>query len=171
MTTVCESLRDAGRTGVSFPTFRRNVIEQVRAVNPARLTVLLPDPAFGEAHRAPDLPPKSPDRRRVILRLAARAAALPCALLPRRSWRNRPSPVAVAAPVESGSPSLADEDAGPSLAGFVERHRGLVSAVGLFVGFSGLSADTAIRQYVVAGYVVHVLLVVILILIILRLLR
>jgi hypothetical protein len=49
MTTVWQRLRDGGRTAVSFPTFRRYVIEQVRSVDPARLTVLLPDPAFGEA--------------------------------------------------------------------------------------------------------------------------
>ncbi|MHB8631501.1 MAG: IS21 family transposase [Candidatus Limnocylindria bacterium] len=49
MTTVWQRLHDAGRTGVSFPTFRRYVVDTVRAVDPARLTVLLPDPAFGEA--------------------------------------------------------------------------------------------------------------------------
>ncbi len=49
MTTVWQRLCDAGRTSVSFPTFRRYVAERIRAVDPARLTVLLPDPAFGEA--------------------------------------------------------------------------------------------------------------------------
>lgn len=49
MTTVWQRLRDTGRTGVSFPTFRRYVIETIRSVDPARLTVLMPDPAFGEA--------------------------------------------------------------------------------------------------------------------------
>jgi hypothetical protein len=49
MTTVWQRLCDAGRTSASFPTFRRYVIEQIRAVDPARLTVLLPDPVFGEA--------------------------------------------------------------------------------------------------------------------------
>lgn len=49
MTTVWQRLRDAGRTSVSFPTFRRFVMQQIRSVDPARLTVLLPDPAFGEA--------------------------------------------------------------------------------------------------------------------------
>lgn len=49
MTTVWQRLRDAGRTGVSFPTFRRYVAERIRATDPSRLTVLLPDPAFGEA--------------------------------------------------------------------------------------------------------------------------
>ncbi len=49
MTTVWQRLRDAGRTSASFPTFRRYVIDHIRSVDPARLTVLLPDPAFGEA--------------------------------------------------------------------------------------------------------------------------
>ncbi len=49
MTTVWQRLRDAGRTSASFPTFRRYVIDHIRAVDPARLTVLMPDPAFGEA--------------------------------------------------------------------------------------------------------------------------
>ena len=49
MTTVWRRLCDAGRTSVSFPTFHRHVVETVRAVDPARLTVLLADPAFGEA--------------------------------------------------------------------------------------------------------------------------
>jgi len=49
MTTVWSRLRDAGRTTVSFPTFRRYVVGRIRAVDPARLTVLLPAPAFGEA--------------------------------------------------------------------------------------------------------------------------
>ncbi len=49
MTTVWQRLCDAGRTSVSFPTFRRYVAERIRATDPARLTVLLPDPAFGEA--------------------------------------------------------------------------------------------------------------------------
>ncbi|MGH2379412.1 MAG: IS21 family transposase, partial [Candidatus Limnocylindria bacterium] len=48
MTTVWQRLHDAGRTSVSFPTFRRYVAERIRATDPARLTVLLPDPAFGE---------------------------------------------------------------------------------------------------------------------------
>ncbi len=49
MTTVWQRLRDAGKTAASFATFRRYVTQQVRAVDPAQLTVLLPDPAFGEA--------------------------------------------------------------------------------------------------------------------------
>lgn len=49
MTTVWQRLRDDGRTSVSFPTFRRYVAETIRAIDPSRLTVLLPDPAFGEA--------------------------------------------------------------------------------------------------------------------------
>jgi len=49
MTTVWQRLRDAGRTAASFPTFRRYVVDHIRAVDPARLTVLMPDPAFGEA--------------------------------------------------------------------------------------------------------------------------
>lgn len=49
MTTVWQRLCDAGRTSVSFTTFRRYVAERIRATDPARLTVLLPDPAFGEA--------------------------------------------------------------------------------------------------------------------------
>lgn len=49
MTTVWQRLHDAGRTDVSFPTFRRYVVDTVRSVDPARLTVLLPEPAFGEA--------------------------------------------------------------------------------------------------------------------------
>ncbi len=49
MTTVWQRLRDAGRTAVSFPTFRRYVAGRIRAVDAARLTVLMPDPAFGEA--------------------------------------------------------------------------------------------------------------------------
>jgi len=47
MTTVWQRLHDAGRTTASFPTFRRYVVERIRAVDPARLTVLLPDPVFG----------------------------------------------------------------------------------------------------------------------------
>jgi hypothetical protein len=49
MTTVWQRLCDAGRTGVSLPTFRRYVAQRIRATDPSRLTVLLPDPAFGEA--------------------------------------------------------------------------------------------------------------------------
>ena len=49
MTTVWQRLRDADRTAASFPTFRRYVIDHIRAIDPARLTVLMPDPAFGEA--------------------------------------------------------------------------------------------------------------------------
>lgn len=49
MTTVWQRLHDAGRASVSFPTFRRYVAERIRATDPARLTVLMPDPAFGEA--------------------------------------------------------------------------------------------------------------------------
>lgn len=49
MTTVWQRLRDGDRTVVSFPTFRRYVAEKIRAADPARLTVLMPDPAFGEA--------------------------------------------------------------------------------------------------------------------------
>ncbi len=49
MTTVWQRLCDAGRTSVSFPTFRRYVAEKIRTTDPSRLTVLLPDPAFGEA--------------------------------------------------------------------------------------------------------------------------
>jgi len=49
MTTVWQRLRDAGRTAASFPTFRRYVIDHIRATDPARLTVLMPEPAFGDA--------------------------------------------------------------------------------------------------------------------------
>jgi len=49
MTTVWQRLRDAGRTAVSFPTFRRYVAGRIRAVDAARLTVLMPHPDFGEA--------------------------------------------------------------------------------------------------------------------------
>ena len=49
MTTVWQRLRDGGRTSASFPTFRRYVLDRIRAVDPARLTVLMPDPLFGEA--------------------------------------------------------------------------------------------------------------------------
>ena len=49
MTTVWQRLRDGGRLSASFPTFRRYVLEKIRGVDPARLTVLLPDPLFGEA--------------------------------------------------------------------------------------------------------------------------
>ncbi len=49
MTTVWQRLRDDDRISASFPTFRRYVVERIRAVDPARLTVLLPEPLFGEA--------------------------------------------------------------------------------------------------------------------------
>ena len=49
MTTVWGRLCDAGRTKVSFPTFRRYVIDHIRAVDPTRLTVPMPVPEFGEA--------------------------------------------------------------------------------------------------------------------------
>lgn len=48
MTTVWQRLHDAGRTSVSFRTLRRYVAERIRATDPSRLTVLLPDPVFGE---------------------------------------------------------------------------------------------------------------------------
>jgi hypothetical protein len=49
MTAVWQRLRDAGRTSASFPTFRRHVIDHIRASDATRLTVLLPAPAFREA--------------------------------------------------------------------------------------------------------------------------
>lgn len=48
-TTVWQRLHDAGELDVGRRTFQRYVQEQIRPVDPARLTVLLPDPAFGEA--------------------------------------------------------------------------------------------------------------------------
>ena len=48
-TTVWQRLHDAGELDVGRRTFQRYVHERIRPVDPARLTVLLPDPAFGEA--------------------------------------------------------------------------------------------------------------------------
>jgi transposase len=48
-TTVWQRLHDAGDLDVGRRTFQRYVQEQIRPVDPARLTVLLPDPVFGEA--------------------------------------------------------------------------------------------------------------------------
>ena len=48
-TTVWQRLHDAGELDVGRRTFQRYVQEQIRPVDPARLTVLLPDPVFGEA--------------------------------------------------------------------------------------------------------------------------
>jgi len=47
--TVWQRLHDGGEVHCSLRTFQRFVRDEVRAVDPARLTVLLPDPAFGEA--------------------------------------------------------------------------------------------------------------------------
>lgn len=47
--TVWQRLHDAGELDVGRRTFQRYVQEQIRRVDPARLTVLLPDPVFGEA--------------------------------------------------------------------------------------------------------------------------
>lgn len=47
--TVWQRLHDAGELDVGRRTFQRYVQEQIRPVDPARLTVLLPAPVFGEA--------------------------------------------------------------------------------------------------------------------------
>ncbi len=47
--TVWQRLHDGGEVHCSLRTFQRYVSDQVHAADPARLTVLLPDPAFGEA--------------------------------------------------------------------------------------------------------------------------
>lgn len=47
--TVWQRLHDAGELDVGRRTFQRYVQEQIRPVDPARLTVLLPEPVFGEA--------------------------------------------------------------------------------------------------------------------------
>lgn len=49
MTTVWGRLCDAGRISLSFPTFRRFVVDHIRAIDPARATVPMPVPEFGEA--------------------------------------------------------------------------------------------------------------------------
>jgi hypothetical protein len=41
---------------------------------------------------------------------------------------------------------------GSTLLGFVEEHRGALSAIGIFGGFSGLIANPAISQYVIATF-------------------
>ena len=48
-TTVWQRLHDAGELPVGRRTFQRYVHDRIRPVDPARLTVLLPDPVFGEA--------------------------------------------------------------------------------------------------------------------------
>ncbi len=47
--TVWQRLHDAGEVTLGIRTFQRYVHSCIRATDPARLTVLLPDPAFGEA--------------------------------------------------------------------------------------------------------------------------
>ncbi|MGH7481053.1 MAG: IS21 family transposase, partial [Longimicrobiales bacterium] len=47
--TVWQRLHDGGEVHCSLRTFQRYVADQIRANDPSRLTVLLPDPAFGEA--------------------------------------------------------------------------------------------------------------------------
>jgi len=47
--TVWQRLHDAGEVDVGVRTFQRYCRERIRATDPARLTVLLPDPPFGEA--------------------------------------------------------------------------------------------------------------------------
>jgi hypothetical protein len=47
--TVWQRLRDGGEIHCGLRTFQRYVAEQVRATDPSRLTVPMPDPAFGEA--------------------------------------------------------------------------------------------------------------------------
>ncbi len=47
--TVWQRLHDDGEVRCGLRTFQRYVSERIRATDPARLTVLLPDPAFGEA--------------------------------------------------------------------------------------------------------------------------
>jgi hypothetical protein len=46
---VWQRLHDGGAVHCSVRTFQRYVRDQIRAMDPARLTVLMPDPAFGEA--------------------------------------------------------------------------------------------------------------------------
>ncbi len=47
--TVWQRLHDDGAVHCGLRTFQRYVRDQIRSVDPARLTVLMPDPAFGEA--------------------------------------------------------------------------------------------------------------------------
>ena len=47
--TVWQRLRDAGEVDLGVRTFQRYVRVRIRALDPARVTVLLPAPAFGEA--------------------------------------------------------------------------------------------------------------------------
>ncbi|MDE3102079.1 MAG: IS21 family transposase [Chloroflexota bacterium] len=47
--TVWQRLHDAGELDVGRRTFQRYVHERIRSVDPARLTVPMPDPVFGEA--------------------------------------------------------------------------------------------------------------------------
>lgn len=47
--TVWQRLHDAGEVDVGVRTFQRYCRARIRATDPARLTVLLPDPLFGEA--------------------------------------------------------------------------------------------------------------------------
>ena len=47
--TAWQRLHDAGEVTLGLRTFQRYVSAAIRATDPARLTVLLPDPAFGEA--------------------------------------------------------------------------------------------------------------------------
>jgi hypothetical protein len=47
--TVWQRLHDEGVVHCGLRTFQRYVVERIRTTDPSRLTVLLPDPAFGEA--------------------------------------------------------------------------------------------------------------------------
>jgi transposase len=47
--TVWQRLHDGGEVHCSLRTFQRYVAERIRTTDPARLTVPMPDPAFGEA--------------------------------------------------------------------------------------------------------------------------
>ncbi len=47
--TVWQRLHDTGEVHCGLRTFQRYVRDRIRATDPSRLTVLLPDPAFGEA--------------------------------------------------------------------------------------------------------------------------
>ncbi len=47
--TVWQRLRDGGEVHCGLRTFQRYVADRIRATDPSRLTVLLPEPAFGEA--------------------------------------------------------------------------------------------------------------------------
>src|SRR5712692_1378371 len=47
--TVWQRLHDDNEVRCSLRTFQRYVADEIRATDPARLTVLMPEPAFGEA--------------------------------------------------------------------------------------------------------------------------